>query len=55
MTDVKVWTRDDGLIYIEQEIPQDDNTIVGIYPEQIDLLIQWLQEARESIKNGKTN
>ena len=54
MTAVKVWTKDDGVIYIEQEIPQDDNAIIGIYPDQVELLIQWLNEAKESIKNGKT-
>ena len=59
MTDVQVSTNNpnnDGLIYIEQENPTGDyNHTIAVHPKQIDLLIQWLQEAREEIINGKTS
>ncbi len=56
MASITVYTGDrDKCIYISQEHQIDDDAIVYIYPDQLDLLIEWLQEAKRSLQNGETS
>ena len=48
MYDVSV-TSQDGVIYIEQPSGEDQNESVMLHPEQIDLLVRWLREAKNEI------
>lgn len=40
----------DGRIYIIQESYGDDDSTIRINPEQVELLIKWLIEAREELQ-----
>jgi len=51
MLEVKVYTAEDGCICIEQEIPHTDTYPISLNPEQVDIVIKWLQEAKNEILN----
>ncbi|MBT4286181.1 MAG: hypothetical protein HOD92_02500 [Deltaproteobacteria bacterium] len=48
MYDVSVTSQDD-VIYIEQPSIDDQNESVMLHPEQIDLVVRWLKEAKNEI------
>jgi hypothetical protein len=53
MEPLKVRTTNDGQILIEQEFHSDDSHGVFVDPSQVDLLIQWLQEAKAELQQPK--
>jgi len=51
MQQVKVYISEKNLICISQdEIYNDEPNVVVINPGQVDLLIKWLNEAKEELK-----
>ena len=53
MEEVEVRT-EKGAIYIEQPVfGQNDPACILISPEQIDMLVNWLQEAKEEAMKGE--
>ena len=50
--EVSVYTQDSEVI-IEQNYPHSDPDIIVLSPEQIDIIIAWLKEAKEEL-NGTT-
>ena len=51
MLEVKVYTQGSEII-IEQPMPHSDSDVIFLAPEQIDIIISWLKEAKEEL-NGK--
>lgn len=49
MEQLSVSTTTEGWIEIEQEHPQFDNLRVGFPPEQADIVIAWIKEARDEL------
>jgi|GEM_PF-4931467 hypothetical protein len=52
MTQVKVYISDDNYICIEQDNFGNDDSIIAIHPEQVELLVKWLNEAKSNIKDS---
>jgi hypothetical protein len=47
MTDLKVYVSDKGFICMEQSAGgYDDPSAIAIHPDQVDILVQWLQKAK---------
>ena len=44
-----VSTNDDEIVISQERFGDDEDDIVVVTPEQIDLLIQWIQEARAEL------
>ena len=51
MEQIKVYISDDNHVCIEQDNFQNDDSHIAVCPEQVDILIQWLKEAKDSIKD----
>ncbi len=50
MYDVKVSVSEDGRIFIEQEAPgMDSPNSICLSSDQVDVLIDWLKEAKEKV------
>ena len=49
MEDLKVFV-DDGMVCMGQDFPGEDEHSICIHPDQVDLLIQWLTEAKNEAK-----
>ncbi|HPQ42948.1 MAG TPA: hypothetical protein PKZ42_01880 [Syntrophales bacterium] len=49
MTEICVETDDEGRISITQPATFEDGDTILIYPDQVDILIKWLQEAKEEV------
>ena len=49
MFDLEVDASDDGYIDLIQHDPAGEDDYIRIHPDQVDLLIQWLKEAREQL------
>ena len=47
MTEVTVYDSDTGLICISQPVMCEDDAVILLHPSQIDLLIEWLKEAKK--------
>ena len=51
-----VGTTDEGSITISQEhFGNDTPETVYIHPDQVDLLIQWVKEAKDALTNPRVN
>lgn len=50
--EVQVYT-DDSDIMIKQSVLFNDDDIIVLSPEQVDIVIAWLKEAKEEL-NGKS-
>ena len=48
MYDVSV-TSEDEVIYIEQPSIDDQSESIMLHPEQVDLVVKWLREAKNEI------
>ncbi len=46
-------TTDEEKIFITQPVPMNDDDTVVILPEQVDILIEWLKEAKAEIEREK--
>lgn len=52
MFDMSVYSKEDGYIYIEQSAGGfEDSDLIKIHPEQVDILIKWLINAKNEIAN----
>lgn len=54
MERVKVSVNDDGMVVIEQADPLDETAgdYITLHPSQIELVCQWLREARDEAQNA---
>lgn len=50
MVEIRVETNKDGNIVITQPNPQEDNSVIFVTPDQVNVLIKWLREAKKEIK-----
>jgi len=50
MQEVSVYTLD-SVVIIEQPVPFNDDAVIYLSPEQVDIVILWLKEAKEEL-NG---
>ncbi len=50
MTQLKVSLTDAGLVCLEQDQYPDEPLLIQIHPDQVDLVCQWMQEAKSSLK-----
>jgi hypothetical protein len=56
MLQVKVYIGDNGNICISQgDFGNTEPSIIAIHPEQVDLLIKWLQKAKKESKKEFKN
>jgi len=57
MEPLSVSTTNEGRIEIIQETSELDfeSSIISLSPDQVDILIQWLTEAREELQQTKMN
>lgn len=46
----KVYSGGNGDVCISQQVDCDDDNVIIIHPEQIDLLIKWLNETRDELQ-----
>lgn len=49
MQQIKVYVSDESYICISQDHFGGDDSVIVIHPEQIDLLIKWLKEAKDEL------
>lgn len=55
MEAVTVKTTKEGSIVLEQEyVGSDQPCIIAITPDQVDVIIQWLQEAKAELEKKST-
>jgi hypothetical protein len=52
MEPVKVLTSDKGFVQIVQELDMSEPTLIELHPGQVDLLIDWLREAKAKLEGG---
>ena len=45
---------ENGLIYITQESHGTYDQVVCLHPDQVDILIRWLQEARNELETDES-
>ncbi len=51
MWPIEIETTDQGFICISQDAgPMEDDPYILLHPDQVDLLIQWLNDAREELQ-----
>ena len=51
MWPIEIETTDQGFICISQDVgPMEDDPYIMIHPDQVDLLIQWLNDARDELQ-----
>jgi hypothetical protein len=54
MEEVEVDVNQDGYIEVRQPNPDHPQTIITLSPYQIDMVIEWLKEAKEeALKQGE--
>jgi hypothetical protein len=51
MQQVRVYTSETGNICIQQSDFGSDDAIICIHPDQADLLIKWIKEAKDELQN----
>ena len=51
MKGVSVHTADDIIEIVQRQEDREPLDIISLYPEQVDLLISWLQEAKDEIQS----
>jgi len=58
MFDIRVFTeKESDCIYIEQSsngVQRNDDQI-AVHPDQVDILIKWLQKAKDELMNKNSN
>ena len=50
---MRVSTNEEGEILIVQDDPHNEDSVIILQPEQVDMLIGWLKEARESLNQNQ--
>lgn len=51
MWPIEVEINDQGLICISQDVgPLEDDPYILLHPDQVDLLIQWLNDAKDELQ-----
>jgi hypothetical protein len=45
----------DGCIYVEQDSSFHETQSIQVHPDQVDILINWLKEAKEEAINSVTD
>jgi len=53
MEELEVWTEGET-VHISQPFPMQDPAQIDLSVKQIDVLIEWLQEAKQEIKGGQS-
>ena len=51
MLDMKVSTLDENILIEQSARGAENDSVVVIFPEQVDILIEWLKEAKAEIDN----
>ena len=53
MEEVEVYVGDDGSVILKQPNPSKGDSIITLNPLQIDIVVEWLKEAKEeALKSG---
>ena len=47
MEEVEVYVGDDGSVILKQPNPSKGDSIITLNPLQIDIVVEWLKEAKE--------
>ena len=50
MQQLKVYVSENGYICLQQECFGTDDSIISVHPDQVDLLLKWLKEAKDELQ-----
>jgi len=53
MFEIRISTTDKGGILITQPYPADDDSVILIMPDQVDIVVKWLEEAKAEIESNR--
>lgn len=55
MEQVEIYTSKEGYIVLSQPNFGDDDSKIIIHPDQVGILIKWLQDLKRELKKSKVN